>query len=94
MRGDTNYQNDDFSTINDSNDNCSDIDHDGHYGFDFNQNHNDIFDQDNANGNFGNHSGNNFSLINNYINFASDNNHDTVTVFYDKLAAILHRFGS
>ena len=97
MRRDNNSTRDDLSTIDNSNDNCSDFYHDGHYDFDFNyQNHNDNYDHDNANYNFGNHNSgnNNFSFINNYINCPSDYNHDSIHALDNQLDAILHCFGS
>ena len=96
MCRDNNCTRDDLSTIDDSNDNCSDFYHDGHYDLDFNYQNHDNFDHDNANYNFGNHNSgnNNFSFINNYINRSSDNYHDSINALDNQLDAILHCFGS
>ena len=66
-------------TIDDSNDNCSDIFHDGEHGFDFNhQSHNhDQFDHDNANDNYfdlyhDGHYGFHFNSQNHHDNFDHD----------------------
>ena len=89
------YHNDVIFCINYWSDNCSDSYHRGHYCFNFHhQNHNDNDDYDNWNDNLWNHNSDNFSLNNNYIHRASDNDYDSIHALDDQLDAILHCLGS
>ena len=88
--------NDKIIGINYWTDNYSNLYHGGHFCFNFyHQNHNDNDDHDYWNDNFENHnSDNNFSLINNYIHRASDNDYDSNHALDDQFDTILHCFGS
>ena len=51
-------------------------------------------DYDDANDHHNNCGNNNFGLIYNYLNCASDNDHDSIHALDNQFDAIVHRFGS